>query len=103
MALASSGSRSSIKSIEPLMSANSAVTVLRSPSNAASPTAVWGTLIGESFGFRIDAGAVAPTWAPHFLQNRAFGLNAVLHAGHTSSSFEPHCSQKVASAGLSIL
>ncbi len=32
IARASSGSRSSISSVEPLMSANSAVTVLRSPS-----------------------------------------------------------------------
>ena len=32
IARASSGSRSSINSVEPLMSANSAVTVLRSPS-----------------------------------------------------------------------
>ena len=36
IARASSGSRSSINSIEPLMSANSAVTVLRSPSTAGA-------------------------------------------------------------------
>jgi hypothetical protein len=39
MARASSGSRSSISSIEPLMSAKSAVTVLRSPSRAAELSA----------------------------------------------------------------
>src|SRR5271163_1680524 len=36
MARASSGSRSSINSVEPLMSANSAVTVLRSPSGSSA-------------------------------------------------------------------
>jgi len=50
MARASSGSRSSIRSIEPLMSANSAVTVLRSPSNAA---AGWSVVISL-----VDAGRV---------------------------------------------
>ena len=38
IARASSGSRSSINSVEPLMSANSAVTVLRSPSSGSRPS-----------------------------------------------------------------
>jgi transposase-like protein len=44
-------------------------------------------------------------WSKDFLEagKRAPGLSAALQAGHTNSSFEPHCSQKVASAGLSDL
>src|SRR5215469_5491733 len=98
MARASSGSRSSIRSIDPLMSANSIVTVLRSPS-AFSGAAVSAIRIAPSLDFLTDA-AIA---VPHFLQNRAPGLTAALHAGQTSSSFDPHCSQNAASDGLSVL
>jgi len=50
MARASSGSRSSISSIEPLISANNAVTVLRSPSivveasGCSGVTRIWGAV-----------------------------------------------------------
>src|SRR6266852_9579051 len=105
MARASSGSRSSIRSIEPLISANSAVTVLRSPSIAsdASPSAA--TMICD-----LDEEAVAetsalaePTEIPHFLQNRAPGLSDALQAGQANSSFAPHPSQNEASCGFSRL
>ena len=72
IARASSGSRSCISSVEPLMSANSAVTVLRSPSrfSAADESA---TRIGESFDFFDDAAAGAPNGAPQSSQNFAVG------------------------------
>src|SRR5215472_7376298 len=102
MARASSGSRSSIRSIEPLMSANSAVTVLRSPSRFSAAEAS-ATRIGPSFDFFADAGAADSMAVPHCLQNRAPRLTAALHAGQISSSFEPQRSQNAASAGLSVL
>src|SRR5262249_49059083 len=102
MARASSGSRSSIRSIEPLMSANSMVTVLRSPSTF-SGNVVSAIRMDPSLDFLIDADAEPAIAVPHFLQNRAPGLTAVLHAGQTSSSFIPHCSQNAASGGLVVL
>src|SRR5216683_5143229 len=102
---ASSGSRSSISSVEPLMSANSAVTVLRSPSFAADAAPSATTMIcdlGEETV--VEAAAfVGPIAVPHFLQNRAPGLTDALHAGHINSSFAPHPSQNAASPGLSWL
>src|ERR1700686_5533604 len=69
IARASSGSRSSISSVEPLRSANSAVTVLRSPS-IFSGAEVSATRIGESFdGFDLVAAADAPSGAAHSPQN----------------------------------
>src|SRR6266481_4722498 len=105
MARASSGSRSSISSIEPLMSANSAVTVLRSPSIAADAAPSAATIICD-LGEETIVEAAAFAWAiavPHFLQNRAPGLTDALHAGHINSSFAPHPSQNAASPGLSWL
>src|SRR5208283_1725569 len=106
IARASSGSRSCSSSVEPLISANSAVTVLRSPSRF-SEAGESATRIGESFGFFDDAAAgcpsAAPIAVPHFLQNRAPGLSDALHAGQVSSSFDPHDSQNDESAGLSLL
>src|SRR5246127_2642083 len=102
---ASSGSRSSINSVEPLISANSAVTVLRSPSipsDAAASAATRICDLGEETV--VEAAAfVGPTAAPHFLQNRAPGLTDALHAGQINSSFAPHSSQNEASTGLSWL
>src|SRR5262245_59541943 len=101
MVRASSGSRSSINSIDPLVSAKSAVTVLRSPSKF-SDLGMSATRIGASSDFFGDAAVAPPMAVPHFLQNRALGLSAVLHAGQTSSSFPPHSSQNEASTGLSV-
>src|SRR5713101_6679084 len=102
MARASSGSRSSIRSIEPLISANNAVTVLRSPSIASDASASAAMLIcngGEEAAAEISAFA-EPTEVPHFLQNRAPGLTDALQAGQTNSNFAPHPSQNEASEGL---
>src|SRR6266849_7272267 len=91
--------------VEPLMSANSAVTVLRSPSIAsdAAPSAATMTCdLGEATVVE-TAAFVRPIAVPHFLQNRAPGLTDALHAGQISSSFVPHPSQNEASPGLSRL
>ncbi len=91
--------------VEPLMSANSAVTVLRSPSIAsdAAPSAATMTCdLGEATVVE-TAAFVRPIAVPHFLQNRAPGLTDALHAGQISSSFVPHPSQNEASPGLSWL
>src|SRR6266436_1435704 len=105
IARASSGSRSRISSVEPLMSANSAVTVLRSPSIASEAAPSAATMIcdlGEETVVE-TAAFVGPIAVPHFLQNRAPGLTDALHAGQISSSFAPHPSQNEASPGLSRL
>src|SRR5229473_1489886 len=105
MARASSGSRSRISSVEPLISANRAVTVLRSPSIASEAAPSAATMIcdlGEETV--VEAAAfVGPIAVPHFLQNRAPGLTDALHAGQINSSFAPHPSQNEASPGLSWL
>src|SRR5262245_49736777 len=102
MVRASSGSRFSISSIELFMSANNMVTVLRSPS-ALSGAVVSVIRIGPSVDFLADPSADGSIAVPHFLQNRAPGLSAALHAGQTSCRFDPHCSQNAASGGLSVL
>src|SRR6516165_8793040 len=102
IARACSGSRSRWSSVEPLISAKSAVTVLRSPPTFSG--AVMSAIrIGPSVDFLTDAGPDAASAQPHFLQNRAPELTAALHSRQTSSSFDPHCSQNAASAGLSVL
>src|ERR1700722_15837860 len=105
IARASSGSRSSINSVEPLMSANSAVTVLRSPSIGSDATLPAATMICELVEGRVVGVAtfLGPIAVPHFLQNRAPRLTDALHAGQINSSFAPHSSQNEASTGLSWL
>src|SRR5262249_34195564 len=93
-------------SVEPLRSANMAVTVLRSPSIASSvvcsvdkripapdddPVATASELIEG--GVRL---------VPHFLQNRAPALTGALQAGQGSSSLRPHCSQKAESGRFTL-
>src|SRR5713226_4760458 len=105
IARAASGSSSSINSVDPLMSANRAVTVLRSPSIAADAAPSAATMICD-LGEETVVGAAAfagPIAVPHFLQNRAPGLTDALHAGQINSSFAPHPSQNAASPGLSWL
>src|SRR6266851_9547318 len=100
IARAASGSRSSISSVDPLMSANRAVTVLRSPSIAADAAPSAATVICDSGEETIVEVATfaGPIAVPHFLQNRAPGLTDALHAGQINSSFAPHPSQNEASA-----
>src|SRR5215469_3924372 len=100
IARASSGSRSCISSIDPLMSANSAVTVLRSPSRF-SATALSITRIDESFGFIGDAAADEPSDVPHSSQNFAPRLFLEPHFGHEASIGAAHSWQNFAPSRLS--
>ncbi len=82
MARASSGSRSCSSSVDPLMSANSAVTVLRSPSIAdASSDAVTRTdRVAASTG--VAASAAATSDAPQSAQNFAPNALSERHFEH---------------------
>src|SRR3984893_19250855 len=100
---AASGSRASINSVEPLRSANSAVTIFRSPSSAsdAAPSAATMICDGGEETVVEAAAFTGPIAVPHFLQNRAPGLTDALHAGQINSRFAPHPSHNEASPGLS--
>src|SRR5215472_12234962 len=102
MARASSGSRSSISSIDPLMSANSAVTVLRSPSGTSLGSAA--TRMLDDPG--LDAPAPGEPWAdseaPQLPQNLNEGLFSEPHCGHLAESASPHPPQNLFPAGFSV-
>src|ERR1700687_5411451 len=93
MARASSGSRSRSSSVEPLMSANSAVTVLRSPF-ATSATAADGGRI-------VDFVVASVRGAAHSPQNRAAGEFSNPHCEHRDLNGDAHCSQNLSPAGFS--
>src|SRR6516164_4360374 len=101
MARASSGSRSSIRSIDPLMSAKSIVTVLRSPSRF-SPVGSSPMRIRASLDFVIESASAAPRLAPHESQNFASGRFSTPHAGHLAARRAPHLSQNFALSRLSV-
>src|SRR5712664_1982740 len=98
-ARASSGSRSSINSIEPLISANSAVTVLRSPSGMSDVSRSAGVIwISGAAGF--VAGGLAETAcpfpasaAPHSPQNFSAGSFSAPHDAHRAFRGAPHSAQ----------
>src|SRR6266851_9024537 len=105
MARASSGSRSCSSSVEPLMSANSAVIVLRSPS-AMVEVPVCSAVTGMSGAFQEDAGDCALPFlpenaAPQSLQNRFPGGLSAPHFGQRSPSGEPQSPQNLLSSGFS--
>src|SRR5271165_4247276 len=100
IARASSGSRFAINSVEPLMSANRAVIVLRSPSisSTASPTSC------------ADAPAPESRWAEtlrssaaHWPQNFAVAILSKPHFGQALLSPAPHSLQNLSPSGLSVL
>ncbi|MEA2680040.1 MAG: hypothetical protein QOK03_1762, partial [Candidatus Binataceae bacterium] len=97
----SSGSRSSINSVEPLMSANSAVTVLRSPSRF-SAAGVWAVRIAGSLDFFAATPEGVPSAAPHASQNFASGRFSAPHDGHAGNSRPPHLSQNFAASRFSV-
>src|SRR5208337_3392638 len=103
IARASSGSRSCSSSVEPLISAKSAVTVLRSPSRF-SGAGVSATRIGESFDFFAEAApAGAPSAMPHSPQKRLpAGLSAP-HFGQRFATAAPQSPQNFLPAGFSVL
>src|SRR5579862_4829998 len=102
MARASSGSRSCSSSVEPLISANSAVTVLRSPS--ASPGSV-GSSAARTPEVRADGDEVGTavaslSGAPHLPQKSDAGAFSALHFAHCFASAFPHFAQKLFVEGL---
>src|ERR1700733_7462933 len=103
MARASSGSRSCSSSVDPLMSANRAVTVLRSPS-IFSVAGVSATRIDESCDFLVwVATAAAPSAVPHSPQKRLPAGLSALHFGHRFASAAPQSPQNFLPAGFSVL
>src|SRR5215472_3664622 len=101
MARASSGSRSSISSIEPLMSAKRTVTVLRSPSSLSAAEASE-TRIGASLDFLAEPAEATPSGAPQSSQNLAV---AELSAPHLVQRFDiglPHSGQNFLPDVLSV-
>src|SRR5215470_17101125 len=92
MLRASSGSSSSITSIEPLMSANSAVTILRSPSSV-SGTGASAIRIGAPPDFFAETG-VGASEAPQSSQNFAEGEFSAPHFRQRLDSGLPHSAQK---------
>src|SRR5271165_4418975 len=99
IARASSGSRSCSSSVEPLISANSAVTVLRSPSRF-SELGESATRIGESFDFFDDAGAA--NGAPQSSQNFAVGALSAPHFAQRLANGVPHSAQNFLPEVLSV-
>jgi hypothetical protein len=87
------------------MSANIAVTILRSPSIASDAALSAATMICDLVEETVVEAAAfpVPIAVPHFLQYRAPGLTDTLHVGQINSSLVPHSSQNEASAGLSLL
>jgi hypothetical protein len=88
------------------MSANSAVTVLRSPSiTSVAVCSAYRRIPSAAedlVAIRCERVEAALSLVPHFLQNRAPALMGALQAGQGTSSFCPHCSQKAESEGFSL-
>src|SRR5262249_508918 len=101
-ARASSGSRSSISSIEPLMSANTAVTVLRSPSQF-SGAGVSITRIGASFTCFAEAASDIPRAVPQSSQNLAAGELSAPDFTQRLDNGLPHSGQNFLPDVLSVL
>src|SRR5260370_20030255 len=102
IARASSGSMSSMRSIDPLMSANSAVTVLRSPSSCAPSTTV-GTRTEDCKGSLVSKdseGGGAIGFEPS-RQNFARGGFSLPHELHRRANGDAHSMQNLAPAGFS--
>src|SRR6516165_8119709 len=105
MARASSGSRSSISSIEPLISANRAVTVLCSPSIRAEASS--GSLMSRTAArvaeFALAAAlALATSAEPQSPQKRLLGALSAPHLGQRLASGAPQSPQNFLPAGFSL-
>src|SRR6516225_10042151 len=107
MVRASSGSRSSIRSIDPLMSANSMVTIFRSPSNSAGgwSAVLWLIDSGNSalaMGRRGDAVLGDDfSGAAHSPQKRAAGEFSNPHFAQSCLNGAAHWSQNFSPSGFS--
>src|SRR5712692_4919401 len=97
IARASSGSRSSISSVEPLMSANNAVTVLRSPSIASevcrSGAMRTPPVTSAADGLPLSATASVPSALPQSAQNFAPSALSELQFEQRFDSGLPHSAQ----------
>src|SRR5216684_4746920 len=103
-ARASSGSRPSISSIEPLISANSAVTILRSPSIAAESATVCSDAIrtdGVEEGRPVDLNSLEASAAAQSPQNFAVGAFSNPHFAQCFLKGAAHSLQNFCSAGFS--
>src|SRR5271166_2018054 len=104
MARASSGSRSAINSIEPLMSANSAVTIFRSPSIVWSAIEELSVRAGAlSSVVASDLDSPPSNFAAHWPQNFAVAEFSKPHFAHVRLSAAPHSLQNLSPSGLSAL
>src|ERR1700761_5256167 len=101
IARASSGSRSSINSVEPLMSANSAVTVLRSPSSAevsaSSATTRMSPADFRAAEIPLAALSCLASDAPHLPQKFEEGEFSAPQFAQGCASELPHRAQKLLS------
>src|SRR5262249_38016105 len=94
IALASSGSRPSISSVEPLISAKSAVTDLRSPSTAlAALVSTRMAFLPANGFFTCSDGAVSRS-APQSAQNDLPDCDSAPHSGQIMGSAAPQSAQK---------
>src|SRR3984957_14242515 len=104
IARASSGSRSCSSSVEPLISANSAVTILRSPSSVSGElfSGATRTLEADSRGGEVAAAAPASfvSRVPHLPQKSDVGGFSALHLAQSFASELPHFAQKLLAEGL---
>src|SRR5216683_5330012 len=104
IACAASGSSSSINSVEPLISANSAVTVLRSPSRISPPGGPALTRIPLASSLTGCFGPAAdPNEVPHSWQNFALAGLAKPHFGQRPLNDSPHSMQNFAPTAFSAL
>src|SRR6266852_7431702 len=95
---ATSGSRSRINSVEPLISANSAVTLLRSPSTGCGPS-IARTVVDDLGRSGIgDPGTSSVVHCPQNLNPVGFSKRQL---GQTSASAAVHCPQNFIPSGLS--
>src|SRR5215468_3391670 len=98
---ASSGSRSCSRAVEPLMSANKAVTIFRSPWTLSS-AGVCATRISRVTDVFFGAEAIdASMGEPHSSQNLALDLFLEPHFGHESSMGAAHSLQNFAPSRFS--
>src|SRR5216683_3190034 len=104
IARASSGSRSSISSVEPRISANSAVTVLRSPSMASevSVCAGWRTIPNAEAAAGNFAGGFTARAAPQSAQNFELVVFSTPQFGQRSARWLPHSAQNRLPGKLSV-
>jgi hypothetical protein len=100
IARASSGLSSSISAVEPLISANNAVTVLRSPSSF-SGAGESATRIAASLEF-FEAAGGCPSAAAHSPQNSSLGSFVAPHWGHARAGGAAHFPQNLRPSRLSL-